>query len=126
MNCCIYIQLRVTLNAQCLTVQSATTMSVRMLLRPTSASLNIQRKAGGNATASVPPGSIRTESDLFEVTLPTILYRLIFKGYYSRMHELQVQYAQQFGLITCWDIDLMLLMVILIFDTVWRCRQWFN
>lgn len=70
------------------------TMAVRMLLRPSTASLNIIRKAGGNATGSVPPGSIRTEADLSEVTLPTILYRMIFKGFYNRMHELQVQYAK--------------------------------
>ncbi|XP_060784839.1 sterol 26-hydroxylase, mitochondrial-like [Neoarius graeffei] len=83
--------------AQHLALHSIRTMAVRMLLRPTTANLTIQRKAGGNVTASAPPRSIRTEADLPEVTLPTILYKMIFKGYYNRMHELQLYDKQLYG-----------------------------
>ncbi|XP_060784838.1 sterol 26-hydroxylase, mitochondrial-like [Neoarius graeffei] len=83
--------------AQHLALHSIRTMAVRMLLRPTTTNLTIQRKAGGNVTASAPPRSIRTEADLPEVTLPTILYKMIFKGYYNRMHELQLYEKQLYG-----------------------------
>lgn len=67
------------------------TTAIQLFLRPVTVGLEGQRSAGGNATASAPHGNIRTEADLPEVTLPTVLYRLIFKRYYNRIHELQVQ-----------------------------------
>lgn len=105
---------------------SATTMSVRMLLRPTSAGLNMQRNMGGNATTSVPPGSIGTRADFPEITFPTMLFRIIFKGYYNRMHELQVLNASQPGLFTCLDIYLISLMDILLLDTVAYIPLWID
>uniref|UniRef100_A0A4W4FTI0 Cytochrome P450, family 27, subfamily A, polypeptide 1.1 n=1 Tax=Electrophorus electricus TaxID=8005 RepID=A0A4W4FTI0_ELEEL len=65
----------------------------RLYLRPTAAGLCLRRAAGGTATTPVPlqasSGNLRTQADLPEVTLPTFLYRMIFKGYYNRLHELQ-------------------------------------
>ncbi|MCJ8732778.1 hypothetical protein PDJAM_G00214940 [Pangasius djambal] len=83
--------------AEYLALRSVRSMAVRVLLQPTTASLHIQRKAGGNAPASVPPGSIRTEADLPEITLPAVLYSMISKGYYNRMHELQLYQKQLYG-----------------------------
>ncbi|MCI4378633.1 hypothetical protein PGIGA_G00218210 [Pangasianodon gigas] len=80
-----------------LALRSAEATAFRVLLRSTTANLDLKRGAGGNAPASVPPGSIRTEGDLPEITLPTILYRMIFKGYYNRMHELQLYEKQLYG-----------------------------
>lgn len=74
-----------------LALRSAEPTAVQVFLGSTTASLNLKRNAGGNAT---PLGSIKTEADLTEITLPTILYRMIFKGYHNRMHELQVQYVK--------------------------------
>lgn len=74
-----------------LALRSAEPTAFRVFLGSTTASLNLKRNAGGNAT---PLGSIKTEADLTEITLPTILYRMIFKGYHNRMHELQVQYVK--------------------------------
>ncbi|GAA6078334.1 sterol 26-hydroxylase, mitochondrial-like isoform X1, partial [Tachysurus ichikawai] len=73
------------------------TKGVFVFLRPITSSLGIQRSAGGNSSASVPSRGIRTKADLPEVTLPTILYRLIIQGYYNRMHELQLYEKQLYG-----------------------------
>ncbi|XP_017325369.1 sterol 26-hydroxylase, mitochondrial [Ictalurus punctatus] len=83
--------------AEHLALHSVRTMAVRMLLRPTTASLNIRRMAGGNATASVSPGHLRTKADLSELSLSTIMYRMIFQGFYNRMHELQLYEKQLNG-----------------------------
>ncbi|KAB5577267.1 hypothetical protein PHYPO_G00207940 [Pangasianodon hypophthalmus] len=80
-----------------LALRSAEATAFRVLLRSTTANLDLKRSTGGNAPASVPPGSIRTEADLPEITLPTILYRMIFKGYHNRMHELQLYEKQLYG-----------------------------
>ncbi|KAF4087147.1 hypothetical protein AMELA_G00092290 [Ameiurus melas] len=77
-----------------LALRSAEPVAFQVFLRTTTTSLNLKRNAGGNAT---PLGSIRTEADLMEITLPTILYRMIFKGYYNRMHELQLYEKQLYG-----------------------------
>lgn len=111
-----------TIMAEHLALHSVRTMAVRMLLRPTTASLNIRRMAGGNATASVSPGHLRTKADLSELSLSTIMYRMIFQGFYNRMHELQVQYAQQSGLFSCGDVYFISLLVILILDRHWNYR----
>ncbi|XP_058248817.1 sterol 26-hydroxylase, mitochondrial-like [Hemibagrus wyckioides] len=73
------------------------TKAIHVFLHPITASLGIQRSAGGNSTASVPSGSIRTEADLPEVTFPTMLYRLVIQGYYNHMHELQLYEKQLYG-----------------------------
>ncbi|XP_060786228.1 sterol 26-hydroxylase, mitochondrial-like [Neoarius graeffei] len=80
-----------------LALRSAEATALRVFFRSTTASLDLRRSAGGNASASVPCGSIRTEADLPEITLPTMLFRLIFKGYYNRMHELQLYEKQLYG-----------------------------
>ncbi|XP_060786560.1 sterol 26-hydroxylase, mitochondrial-like [Neoarius graeffei] len=80
-----------------LALRSAKATALRVFLRSNTASLDLKRSAVGNAPASVPRESIRTEADLPEITLPTILYRLIFKGYYNRMHELQLYEKQLYG-----------------------------
>ncbi|XP_053537059.1 sterol 26-hydroxylase, mitochondrial [Ictalurus punctatus] len=77
-----------------LALRSAKPTAFRVFLGSTTASLNLKRNAGGNAT---PLGSIKTEADLTEITLPTILYRMIFKGYYNRTHELQLYEKQLYG-----------------------------
>uniref|UniRef100_A0A4W4DVK9 Cytochrome P450, family 27, subfamily A, polypeptide 1.1 n=1 Tax=Electrophorus electricus TaxID=8005 RepID=A0A4W4DVK9_ELEEL len=73
----------------------------RLYLRPTAAGLCLRRAAGGTATTPVPlqasSGNLRTQADLPEVTLPTFLYRMIFKGYYNRLHELQLYEKQIYG-----------------------------
>uniref|UniRef100_A0A8B9LZ94 Sterol 26-hydroxylase, mitochondrial-like n=1 Tax=Astyanax mexicanus TaxID=7994 RepID=A0A8B9LZ94_ASTMX len=83
------------------TLRSAGSAAGRLLLRPTTASLDLRRGAGEHAAAPVPlqdnTGHIRTEADLPVVTLPTIVYRLIFKGYYKRMHELQLYEKKLYG-----------------------------
>lgn len=79
-----------TVMAEYLVLKSVRTVSVRALLKPTTTGLNIKRKACENAPASAPAGSIRTEADLTEITLSTMLYGMIFKGYYNRVHEMQV------------------------------------
>ncbi|XP_060786561.1 sterol 26-hydroxylase, mitochondrial-like [Neoarius graeffei] len=80
-----------------LALGSAEATALRVFLRSTTASLDLRRSAGGNASASVPRGSIKTEADLPEITLPTMLFRLIFKGYYNHMHELQLYEKQLYG-----------------------------
>ncbi|XP_060732792.1 sterol 26-hydroxylase, mitochondrial-like isoform X2 [Tachysurus vachellii] len=83
--------------AGCLALCKTETKGVFVFLRPITSSLGIQRRAGGNSSASVRSESIKTEADLPEVTLPTILYRLIIQGYYNRMHELQLYEKQLYG-----------------------------
>ncbi|KAI5107332.1 hypothetical protein C0J45_2970 [Silurus meridionalis] len=78
-------------------LRSVDTAVFQVFLRSTTAHLEFKRNAGRNATTSVPPGSFRTEADLPVITLPTMLYRLIFKGYYNRMHELQLYEKQLYG-----------------------------
>ncbi|KAF7709704.1 sterol 26-hydroxylase, mitochondrial-like [Silurus meridionalis] len=78
-------------------LHSVDTAGFRVFLRSTTASVGFKRNAGGNATASVPPGSLRTDADLPVITLPTMLYRLIFKGYYNQMHELQLYEKKLYG-----------------------------
>ncbi|XP_062862055.1 sterol 26-hydroxylase, mitochondrial-like isoform X2 [Trichomycterus rosablanca] len=76
------------------------TVRVRGFIRPTTTtfSLDIKRNTGGNAgDPPVPPGSVRSEAVLPEITLPKMLYRLIFQGYYNRMHELQLYEKQLHG-----------------------------
>lgn len=68
-----------------------------VLLRSTTASLDLKRSTGENATASVRSGSIRTEADLPVVTLPKVLFRLVVQRYYNRMHELQLYEKQLYG-----------------------------
>ncbi|KAK3569023.1 hypothetical protein QTP86_021576 [Hemibagrus guttatus] len=80
-----------------LALRSAEAPAFCVFLRSTTTSLDLKRKAGGNTTASAPPGSIRTEADLPEVSLPTVLYRLIIQGYYNNMHELQLMEKQRYG-----------------------------
>ncbi|XP_036425095.1 sterol 26-hydroxylase, mitochondrial-like [Colossoma macropomum] len=70
----------------------------RLILRPTAVSLDLRRGAGENAAAVQGiPGNIRTQADLPVVTLPTVLYRLIIKGYYNRMHEMQLYEKKLYG-----------------------------
>ncbi|KAL6484501.1 hypothetical protein MHYP_G00065460 [Metynnis hypsauchen] len=70
----------------------------QLILRPTAVSLDLRRGAGENAAAVQGiPGNIRTQADLPVVTLPTVLYRLIFKGYYNRMHEMQLYEKKLYG-----------------------------
>ncbi|KAI5628093.1 sterol 26-hydroxylase, mitochondrial [Silurus asotus] len=83
--------------AGCVALRSVDTAVFRVFLRSTTASLEFKRNAGENATTSVSPGSFRTDADLPVITLPTMLYRLIFKGYYNRMHELQLYEKQLYG-----------------------------
>ncbi|KAI5623733.1 sterol 26-hydroxylase, mitochondrial [Silurus asotus] len=78
-------------------LHSVDTAVFRVFLRSTTANVEFKRNAGGNATTSVPPGSLRTEADLPVITLPTMLYRLIFKGYYNQMHKLQLYEKQLYG-----------------------------
>ncbi|KAI5107334.1 sterol 26-hydroxylase, mitochondrial [Silurus meridionalis] len=78
-------------------LHSVETAVFRVFLRSTTASVGFKRNAGGNSTASVPPGSLRTDADLPVITLPTMLYRLIFKGYYNQMHKLQLYEKQLYG-----------------------------
>ncbi|XP_058248816.1 sterol 26-hydroxylase, mitochondrial-like [Hemibagrus wyckioides] len=80
-----------------LALRSAEAPAFCVFLRSTTTSLDLKRDAGGNATASAPPGSIRTEANLPEVSLPTVLYRLIIQGYYNNMHELQLIDKQRYG-----------------------------
>ncbi|XP_060732793.1 sterol 26-hydroxylase, mitochondrial-like [Tachysurus vachellii] len=80
-----------------LALRSAEAPAFRVFLRSTTTSLDLKRNAGENATSSLPPGSIRTEADLPVVSLPKVLYRLIFQGYYNRMHELQLYEKQLYG-----------------------------
>ncbi|XP_060784840.1 sterol 26-hydroxylase, mitochondrial-like [Neoarius graeffei] len=80
-----------------LMLRSTEATVLRVFLRSTTASLDLKRNAGGNASASVRHGSIRTEADLPEITLPRMLYMLIFKGYYNRTHELQLYEKQLYG-----------------------------
>ncbi|XP_053483293.1 sterol 26-hydroxylase, mitochondrial [Ictalurus furcatus] len=77
-----------------LALRLAEPTAFQVFLGSTTTSLNLKRNAGGNAT---PLGSIKTEADLTEITLPTILYRMIFKGYYNRTHELQLYEKQLYG-----------------------------
>ncbi|XP_053351970.1 sterol 26-hydroxylase, mitochondrial-like [Clarias gariepinus] len=79
---------------------SAETTPLRVFIRSTTVNLDLKRSASGNVQASKAssnPRSIKTEADLPEVTLPTTLYRLIFKGYYNRIHELQLYEKQLYG-----------------------------
>ncbi|XP_053352639.1 sterol 26-hydroxylase, mitochondrial-like [Clarias gariepinus] len=71
--------------------------AVRLSLRPSTVSLDVRRRAGGSATDSAPAGSVRTEADLPHISLPTLLYRLIVKGYYNQVHELQLYEKQLYG-----------------------------
>lgn len=67
--------------------------AVRLSLRPSTVSLDVRRRAGGSATNPAPAESVRTEADLPHISLPTLLYRLIVKGYYNQVHELQVWFS---------------------------------
>jgi len=64
-------------------------------LRPITTTTDIRRGAVGNAVASVTVqdshGKLKTVADLPEITTYRMLYRLIFKRYLNRMHELQVK-----------------------------------
>ncbi len=56
---------------------------------------DVRRGALGNAAASVTVqdshGKLKTVADIPEIKTFRMLYRLIFKRYLNRMHELQVQ-----------------------------------
>ncbi|XP_053351972.1 sterol 26-hydroxylase, mitochondrial-like [Clarias gariepinus] len=80
-----------------LVLRSVETTALPVFLRSTTFNLDLKRSANGNTTASVPPARIKTEADLPEVSLPTTLYRWIFKGYYKRLHELQLYEKQLYG-----------------------------
>ncbi|XP_066542044.1 sterol 26-hydroxylase, mitochondrial-like [Hoplias malabaricus] len=73
----------------------------RCFLRSTTASLGSRRWTGENAAATFPlqgsPGKIRTQADLPQITLPSLIYRVLFKGYYNRMHELQLYERKLYG-----------------------------
>ncbi|ROL50456.1 Sterol 26-hydroxylase, mitochondrial [Anabarilius grahami] len=71
------------------------------LLRPTTVTTDTRRGAVGNAAASVTVqdshGKLKTVADLPEIKTFRMLYRLIFKGYMNRMHELQLYENQLHG-----------------------------
>ncbi len=56
---------------------------------------DVRRGAVGNAAASVTVqnshGKLKTVADIPEIKTFGMMYRLIFKGYINRLHELQVQ-----------------------------------
>ncbi|XP_076858551.1 sterol 26-hydroxylase, mitochondrial isoform X2 [Brachyhypopomus gauderio] len=80
---------------------SAGATAARLHLRPATACLGLSRGAGSSTAAPHPvrasPGNLRTQDDLPEVTLSTLLYRMIVKGYYNRLHELQLYEKQMYG-----------------------------
>ncbi|XP_039505692.1 sterol 26-hydroxylase, mitochondrial-like isoform X2 [Pimephales promelas] len=70
-------------------------------LRPITTTTDIRRGAVGNAVASVTVqdshGKLKTVADLPEITTYRMLYRLIFKRYLNRMHELQLYEKRLYG-----------------------------
>ncbi|XP_051760906.1 sterol 26-hydroxylase, mitochondrial-like isoform X1 [Ctenopharyngodon idella] len=70
-------------------------------LRTTTVTTDIRRGAVGNAAASVTVqdshGKLKTVADLPEIRIFRILYKMIFKGYMNRMHELQLHENQLYG-----------------------------
>ncbi|XP_051564767.1 sterol 26-hydroxylase, mitochondrial-like isoform X2 [Myxocyprinus asiaticus] len=70
-------------------------------LRPTTVAVDLRRGAVGNAAAAVTVQDshrkLKTVADLPEITTFTMLYRLFFKGYLNRMHELQLYEKQLYG-----------------------------
>ncbi|XP_072541147.1 sterol 26-hydroxylase, mitochondrial-like isoform X1 [Salminus brasiliensis] len=76
-------------------VRSVQSAAGRLFLRPTATSLDLSRGIGDNASGS--GQCIRTEADLPVVTLSTLVHGLIFQGYYSRIHELQLHYKKRYG-----------------------------
>ncbi|XDV30159.1 hypothetical protein PO909_033140 [Leuciscus waleckii] len=70
-------------------------------LRPTTTTTDIRRGAVGNAAASVTVqdshGKLKTVADLPEINIFRMLYKLIFKGYYNRVHELQLHDKDLYG-----------------------------
>lgn len=64
---------------------------------PAASALLLSRGTGGTPSPSVAlPSSrdkVRTAEDLPRVTMLEMLYRMVFQGYYNRLHELQVQQA---------------------------------
>lgn len=64
-------------------------------LRSMTVATDVRRGAVGNAAASVTVqdshGKLKTVADLPEIKTFGMMYRLLFKRYLNRMHELQVQ-----------------------------------
>ncbi|KAG9271619.1 sterol 26-hydroxylase, mitochondrial [Astyanax mexicanus] len=85
----------------CVALRSARSAAGRLFLRSTAASLDLRRGAGDHPAASAPlqgsTGDIKTQADLPAIPLYTMLYRLIFKRYYNRMHELQLYEKKRYG-----------------------------
>ncbi|KAK2904816.1 hypothetical protein QQF64_032944 [Cirrhinus molitorella] len=70
-------------------------------LRPTAVATDFRRGAVGNAAASVTAHEshekFKSMDDLPEINTFTMLYRLVFKGYLNRIHELQLYEKQLYG-----------------------------
>ncbi|XP_029936204.1 cytochrome P450 27C1 [Myripristis murdjan] len=82
--------------------QSAVQRSGRWLLPcPRAAALVWTRGAGGTSSPSVAlsvsQDKPRTAEDLPHVSFLELLYRMVFQGYYNRLHELQVYEKQLYG-----------------------------
>ncbi|XP_056321654.1 sterol 26-hydroxylase, mitochondrial-like [Danio aesculapii] len=86
--------------AVCFALSSAERLGLGFL-RPTAATTGFRRATGNAAAASVSVQDghrkLKTEADLPEIKIFTMLYRLLFKGYLSRMHELQLYEKQLYG-----------------------------
>ncbi|KAM9448019.1 sterol 26-hydroxylase, mitochondrial-like isoform 1-T1 [Salvelinus alpinus] len=83
--------------------QSAMQRSGRwLLLCPTAPALVCTRWVGGtrspsNTLPSTSQGKIRTADDLPRIKTRDMFYRMFVKGYYNRLHELQVYEKQLYG-----------------------------
>lgn len=77
-----------------LTLRLAGQRSPWLQPQPISTVLDHRRGAGGNLAASVGvleiPGKLKTQEDLPVIKTWKVLYRVLFKGYLNRLHELQV------------------------------------
>ncbi|KAL2081531.1 hypothetical protein ACEWY4_023384 [Coilia grayii] len=69
--------------------------------KPVPSALDWRRMAGGDAAAPVgvleSPPKLKTHDDLPQIKAWESLYRVIFKGYLNRLHELQIYEKQRYG-----------------------------
>ncbi|XP_056321650.1 LOW QUALITY PROTEIN: sterol 26-hydroxylase, mitochondrial-like [Danio aesculapii] len=86
--------------AVCFALSSAERIGLSFL-RSTAASTGFRRAAGNAAAASVSVQDghrkLKTEADLPEIKIFTMLYQMLFKGYLNSAHELQLYQKQVYG-----------------------------
>uniref|UniRef100_UPI003F695FEB uncharacterized protein LOC723999 isoform 2 n=1 Tax=Danio rerio TaxID=7955 RepID=UPI003F695FEB len=86
--------------AVCFALSSAERLGFGFL-RPTAAATGFRRAAGNAAAASVSVQDghrkLKTEADLPEIKIFTMLYQMLFKGYLNSIHELQIYQKQVYG-----------------------------